>query len=313
MRRSGFLRLPLLALALIGVNFGGFAYAHLARSTAGNPFFGNQANADGLFPAYLVYWQQLTNVNLTDVAIYGDDFGRILLDATLASFGLLLISLVVSVAIGLSIGLLGVRVHPPGVRSWLLAIATVGLSTPGFFFGRLVVALSLLMIIYVPGASMPLPIQGFGWDAHLILPVIALSLRPTAQIGQIMAGLLVGELGRQYVMAARGRGLAEMRVVRHHALRNVWAPLAHALASTVRLMVGELIVVEWLFAWPGLGHLLAATLIPAQFASASVESRFLDPPLVASILTVFAAIFLITDLLTGQAAALADPRQRQAG
>ena len=60
MRRSGFLRLPLLALALIGVNFGGFAYAHLARSTAGNPFFGNQANADGLFPAYLVYWQQLT-------------------------------------------------------------------------------------------------------------------------------------------------------------------------------------------------------------------------------------------------------------
>ena len=313
MRRSGFLRLLLLALVLIGVNFGGFAYAHLARSTVGNPFFGNQADANGLVAAYLLYLQQLMTVNLTDGAIYGDDFGRIFLDAMLASLGLLLASLVVSVAIGFSIGLLGVRMHPPGVRSWLIVIATVGLATPSFFLGRLIVALFLLMILYVPGTSMPLPIQGFGWDVHLILPVMALSLRPTAQIGQIMAGLLASELSRQYVMAARGRGLSAVRVVRHHALRNVWAPLAHALAGTVRLMAGELVVVEWLFAWPGVGHLLAATLIPAQFASASVESRFLDPPLVASILTVFAALFIITDLLAGQAAALADPRQRQAG
>ena len=231
----------------------------------------------------------------------------------LASLGLLLASLAVSIVVGITIGLLGVRVRPPGVRGWLTAVTTVGLSTPSFFFGRLVVALFLLMIINVPGASMPLPIQGFGWDVHLVLPVIALSLRPTAQIGQIMAGLLAGELGRQYVTAARGKGLAEARVVRHHALRNVWAPVFQAMAGTVRLMVGELVVVEWLFAWPGLGYLLAATLIPAEFASASVESRFLDPPLVASILTIFAVVFVLTDLLAGQAAAMADPRQRQVG
>ena len=313
MRRSALLRLLLLIAVLAGANFGGFAYAYLARSTAGNPFFGNQADAGGLFPAYLVYVRQLATANLTDVAVYGDDFGRVLLDATLASLGLLLASLAVSIAIGMTVGLLGVRVRPPGVRGWLTAVTTVGLSTPSFFFGRLVVALFLLMIINVPGASMPLPIQGFGWDVHLILPVIALSLRPTAQIGQIMAGLLAGELGRQYVTAARGKGLPEARVVRHHALRNVWAPVFQAMAGTVRLMVGELVVVEWLFAWPGLGYLLAATLIPAEFASASVESRFLDPPLVASILTIFAVVFVLTDLAAGRAAALADPRQRQAG
>ena len=313
MRRSALLRLLLLIAVLVGANFGGFAYAYLARSTAGNPFFGNQADAGGLFPAYLIYVRQLATANLTDVAVYGDDFGRVLLEATLASAGLLLASLAVSIVIGITIGLLGVRVQPPGVRGWLTAVTTVGLSTPSFFFGRLVVALFLLMIINVPGASMPLPIQGFGWDVHLILPVIALSLRPTAQIGQIMAGLLAGELGRQYVTAARGKGLPEARVVRHHALRNVWAPVFQAMAGTVRLMVGELVVVEWLFAWPGLGYLLAATLIPAEFASASVESRFLDPPLVASILTIFAVVFVLTDLVAGRAAALADPSQRQAG
>ena len=313
MRRSALLRLLLLVAVLAGANFGGFAYAYLARSTAGNPFFGNQADAGGLFPAYVAYVRQISTASLTDVAVYGDDFGRVLLEATLASLGLLLASLAVSIVVGITIGLLGVRVRPPGVRGWLTAVTTVGLSTPSFFFGRLVVALFLLMIINVPGASMPLPIQGFGWDVHLVLPVIALSLRPTAQIGQIMAGLLAGELGRQYVTAARGKGLAEARVVRHHALRNVWAPVFQAMAGTVRLMVGELVVVEWLFAWPGLGYLLAATLIPAEFASASVESRFLDPPLVASILTIFAVVFVLTDLLAGQAAAMADPRQRQVG
>ena len=108
-----------------------------------------------------------------------------------------------------------------------------------------------------------------------------------------------------------GKGLTERRVIWHHALRNVWAPVAHALAGAVRLLVADLIVVEWLFGWPGLGFLMAATLIPAQVASAtSVEAGFLDPPLVASLLTIFAAVFLITDLLAGALARAADPRQR---
>lgn len=313
MRLAWLWRLFFLLAVLVGANFGGFTYAYLARSTAGNPFFGNQSDAGALLPAYLAYVEQVTSARLTNVAVYGDDFGRVLAQATVASLGLLTIALTVSIVFGITIGLLGVRVRPPGVRGWLTAVTTIGLATPSFFFGRLVVAIFFLMLLNLPGASMPLPIQGYGWDAHLILPVIALSLRPTAQIGQILAGLLAGELGRQYVVAARGRGLAEARVVRHHALRNVWAPIFQALAGTVRLLVGELVVVEWLFAWPGLGYLLAATLIPAEFASASVESRFLDPPLVASLLTIFAAIFLITDLVAGQSARLADPRQRVSG
>jgi ABC-type dipeptide/oligopeptide/nickel transport system permease component len=55
---------------------------------------------------------------------------------------------------------------------------------------------------------------------------------------------------------------------------------------------------------------MAATLIPAQLTSASVEARFLDPPLVASLITIFAAVFLLTDLIAGSLAHLADPRQR---
>ncbi len=304
------LRILLLLLLLAAANFGGYTYAFLARTISGNPFFARETQTGTLWSGYSHYVQGMLQGNFREVAVYQDDFFLILGRAAIASAGLLVLALVISVGLGLLIGLLGVRLNPPGVRDWLTGVSILGLSTPAFFIGRLGVALLLLLTIYARLGSVPLPIQGYGWDWHLILPLVALCVRPTAMIAQIVAGLLAGELGQQYIVAARGKGLAERRVIWHHALRNVWAPVAHALAGAVRLLVADLIVVEWLFGWPGLGFLMAATLIPAQVASATVDAGFLDPPLVASLLTIFAAIFLITDLLAGALARAADPRQR---
>ncbi len=304
------LRILLFLLLLAAANFGGYTYAFLARTISGNPFFARETQTGTLWSGYSHYVQGMVQGNFREVAVYQDDFFLILGRAAIASAGLLVLALVISVGLGLLIGLLGVRLNPPGVRDWLTGVSILGLSTPAFFIGRLGVALLLLLTIYARLGSVPLPIQGYGWDWHLILPLVALCVRPTAMIAQIVAGLLAGELGQQYIVAARGKGLAERRVIWHHALRNVWAPVAHALAGAVRLLVADLIVVEWLFGWPGLGFLMAATLIPAQVASATVDAGFLDPPLVASLLTIFAAIFLITDLLAGALARAADPRQR---
>lgn len=310
MAKKLLLRLLLLVLLVVVANFAGYAYAHLARTISGNPFFARETQTDALWPAYWNYLQGMAQGNFTAVAVYEEDFFVILGRATLASAGLLALALVISIGLGLAIGLLGVRLHPPSIRSWLTGSTILGLSTPSFFIGRLAVALLLLLTIYAQLGSLPLPIQGYGWDEHLVLPLLALVVRPTAQIAQVVAALLAGELGRQYIVAARGKGLSEHRVITHHAMRNVWAPAAQSIAGALRLLVAELIVVEWLFAWPGLGYLMAATLIPAQVASATVEARFLDPPLVASLIAIFAAVFLLTDLVAGSLAHLADPRQR---
>lgn len=310
MTRRFSLRLLLLLLSVVAANFGGYAYAHLARTLSGNPFFAREVQAGTLWSNYATYVQGMLQGNFTGVAVYRDDFFLVLGRAFVASAGLLALALVISVVSGLAIGLLGVRLHPPGIRGWLTGTTIFGLSMPSFFIGRLAVAVLLLLTIYAQMGGLPLPIQGYGWDAHLVLPLLALTVRPTAQIAQVVAALLAGELGQQYIVAARGKGLSERRVITHHALRNVWGPAAQSIAGAVRLLVAELIVVEWLFAWPGLGYLMAATLIPAQVASAAVEARFLDPPLVASLITIFAAVFLVTDLVTGSLAHLADPRQR---
>mgnify|MGYP000954331214 CR=1 FL=1 len=122
----------------------------------------------------------------------------------------------------------------------------------------------------------------------------------------LRAGAAAGAVG---VFLATSRPLRE-RLLLVDLGEGTVAVFALTMAGAVRLLVADLIVVEWLFGWPGLGFLMAATLIPAQVASATVDAGFLDPPLVASLLTIFAAIFLITDLLAGALARAADPRQR---
>jgi peptide/nickel transport system permease protein len=124
-----------------------------------------------------------------------------------ASLGLLVIALILSTLFGVLLGLLAVRNQPPSLRGWFTPFTSLGLAMPSFYIG----SLSVLAIVFVSMANGSadeklLPIRGFGWDAHLVLPVFALMLFPTVQIAQVTANLMVGELGKQYIIAARSFG-----------------------------------------------------------------------------------------------------------
>ncbi|MBP7962660.1 MAG: ABC transporter permease subunit [Caldilineaceae bacterium] len=298
------LLLPLLAVA----NFGGYAYAWLARTSMGNPFFATTNASDSLWPAYMDY---LTNLLRHGWAALPTMSERGMGGALAASGGLLLAAVMVSIGLGVLFALLGTRSRPPGIRGWLTAFTTLGLATPSFFIGVLVIALLLRGLIQGFFTAFPVPLNGFGWDVHLLLPILALSLRPTAQIAQLLAGRLAEEMGRPYVTTARSKGLRSRTQLLGHVMPNVWASLAQIIAGCVRLLVGELILVEKLFDWPGLGQLVANTLVPAQFASARIAATFLDPPLVATLLTLFAAVLLVLDGGAALLSRTADPRLRE--
>ena len=119
MARRLSLRLLLLLLLVAAANFGGYAYAHLARTLSGNPFFANEAPTGALWSNYGTYVQGMLSGNFTGVAVYQEDFFLVLGRATVASAGLLALALGISVVLGLAIGLLGVRLHPPSIRGWL--------------------------------------------------------------------------------------------------------------------------------------------------------------------------------------------------
>ncbi len=312
-------RLLLIPIALLIVNFLGFAYAHYAEPLrAAQTPFRRAEEPEPLLPAYRQYLNDLFNLNFSEqIAVPGEsraapvEMGEIIWNATKASAGLLMLALTISCIVGLFLGILAVRNQPPSIRRWLTAISTVGLSMPGFYIGSLLIfGIVFYLIRHGPGTEMPLPIDGYGWDAHLVLPTIALTIRPTVQFAQTTAGLLSGELDKQYVIAARSLGHTWRDIRTRYAMRNILAPVFLMIASLVRMIAGEMILIEWLFRWPGLGRLLAWTLVPPTLSNQTGSPIFLNPPVMATILTIIAALFLITDFMAAILVRIFDPRLR---
>jgi peptide/nickel transport system permease protein len=312
-------RLLLLPPALLLIHFLGFAYAIVGRwfNATRNPFFAPPEGPLPILPEYLAYAQ----------SALGGNFGKMpsgsietilgaLARTGAASLGLLGIVFALSVALGLIFGLSAVRIQPRGVVAWLIPASTVSLAMPSFYVGAILITATLFYLLWFaqPGSRFPLPLGGFGWDLHLVFPVTALTVRPTMQIAQASATLLAGELGKQYVVAARSIGASWFSIRWKHALRNVAAPLVIAISGSLRLLVAELILVESLFRWPGLGSLLADTLYAPQTATvfnpANAAPLFLDPPVVAAALTCIAALFMLIDLIASILTRYFDPRFR---
>lgn len=313
-------RLLIIPLLLLLVNFLGYAYAHYARPirAARTPYVQSE-EAGPLIPAYLDYLQTLINLDFGMELAMPDNsrtntpvtLGDTLKQATIASLGLLVISLSISVIVGLYLGFKATRNDPPDISHWLTVSSTIGLAMPSFYIGSLLIIGLIFYIIWRgPDSELLLPLSGFGWDVHLILPVLALMARPTFQLAQVTAGVLSAEIGKQYVIAGRSFGHTWRSIRLHFALRNVVAPVILTIAGLQRFLVGELIMIEWLFRWPGLGRILGWTLVPAQLTSSRGSPLFLNPPVMATVLTLIAALFLLTDFFAAVSVRYLDPRLR---
>ena len=309
-------RLAFIPVALLVVHCMGFAYAHFAGPirAARNPFLASLANPSPFLPTYESYLQNALHLDFGTVptgAAAEEPIVSVIGQASLASLGLTVTAWSLSVVLGLMIGLRAVRIDPPQVSNWLTVFSTIGLAMPSFYIGSLFVfGLFMYLVRGGYGTQLPLPMRGFGWDEHLVLPVLALMARPTVQIAHVTAELLVEELDKQYVVAARSLGHTWRSILGQKALRNILASVILSVAGSARLLVGELIVIEWLFVWPGLGRLLASALIPSTTSSPSQAPLFLNPPLVAAVLLVFAGAFLLTDLIAATMIRAVDPRLR---
>jgi peptide/nickel transport system permease protein len=302
-------RLALIPVALLLVNFLGYAYAHLVLPirAARIPYLSTLLDPGPLLPSYLDYFQSALHLEFGTLPGQEETIAQIIVEASKASAGLLAIALTLSIVLGLSLGIEAVRVEPRRISRWLTLLTTTGLAMPSFYIGSLLLLAAFYYMLRQRGDS-PFPLWGFGWDLHLVLPTLALLARPTVQIAQMTAGLLETELGKRHIRTARSVGHLWQVIRRRHALRNIMAPVVLSIAASARLLMGELILVEWLFKWPGLGNLFAASLVPAQTNVGSGSVLFLNPPVVATVLTAFAAFFLLIDLVAAVLVRVLDPR-----
>jgi peptide/nickel transport system permease protein len=304
-------RLSLILLALWLANFFGFAYAHLVLPIRASriPYLAAQVSSEPLLPAYAAYLGGALRLEFGTLPGEDQTIGAAILGASATSLGLLTLALALSVALGLALGLRAVRMKTQTTSRWLTLLSTIGLAMPSFYVGSILITAAFFYILHREEGPSFLT-WGFGWDHRLVLPALALMARPTVQIAQVTAGLLEEELGKRHVVVARSVGHPWHVIRQRHALRSILAPVILTIVGASRLLMGELILVEWLFRWPGLGQLFAQALVPGQGSQSLGSSLFLNPPVVATVLTVFAALFLLTDLIASILVRAADPRLR---
>lgn len=213
------------------------------------------------------------------------------------SLGLLGLSLALATVAGVVLGIRAAT-HSDANRSLTILLASiVGVSAPSFFVA-LILQLLALQWTRTTGSRL-LPLGGFGWDKHVILPMLVLAARPIAQITRVTY-LSVGEaLGQDFVRTARSKGLHGYQVLLVHTLRNAAVPILTTVGLSLRFSLSSLPVVEFFFGWPGAGF----TLLNA------ISSN--DVSLTIALLLSLGALFIVINVLLEGAYRLIDPRLRE--
>jgi len=174
------------------------------------------------------------------------------------TLGLLALSLLFSACIGVPLGVVAASRRNDAGGLALVIFSVAGMSLPSFFTA-LLLQLLIIRFVRVFGVAI-IPVGGFGWDAHIILPALVLAARPIAQTARITYVKVRGILDEDYIRTAYSKGLPWRRVLMRHAMRNAAIPILTTLTVSLRFSLSSLPIVEYFFAWPGAGFILLKTI-----------------------------------------------------
>jgi peptide/nickel transport system permease protein len=186
---------------------------------------------------------------------------------------------------------------------WADHVATVfsylGISVPEFYWGLVLILVFGSYFHLLPTSGAVDLADGVGnYLSHLVLPIITLTLTSLAHVSRLTRSSMIEALDSNYVKVARARGMPERVVIIRHALRNALLPTITVLAQDFGFLIGGIVAVETIFAYPGLGRLLIF----------SLERQ--DLPLMQSAILVLTAVYCLANLGADLLYGIANPRIR---
>ena len=234
-------------------------------------------------------------------SVFRGDFGqsfqyrapalRVVLERLAATVQLALAAMAITVAVGVTLGIVAAVRRGTGYDYASTVLAVLGQSLPNFWLG--------IMLILLFGVALRwLPTSGFESWRHLILPSVTLAAFPMALVARLTRSSMLEILGRDFIRTGRAKGLAERAVILRHALRNAAVPLLTVLGLQIGTLLGGAVITESVFAWPGMGKLV----VDAIF--------FRDFPVVQTVLILSATLFVVINLLVDLLYTVIDPRIR---
>jgi peptide/nickel transport system permease protein len=303
-------RLLQLVPTALGVSILVFFLIHLVPGDPARTILGNQAtdqrvaalrHAWGLdrpLPVqYEKFMARIAHGNLGDSLFYNVSAGHLVLQrlpVTLWLIGLgALLSMVIAVPLAAVAATRRDRIPDHVVR----AVPLVGLGFPPFWVG---IVLLLVLALHL-GRPFPVGGYGHGFAGHLhsmFLPALTVALGIAPILVRSLRASLLEVLDSEFVTTARSKGIPERRVLVRHALRNAIISTVSVLGVNIGFLVGGTLVVEQVFALPGVGQLMINSIFQRDF------------PVVQAVTLVFSVMVVLVYLLTDVAHALLDPRVR---
>jgi peptide/nickel transport system permease protein len=187
---------------------------------------------------------------------------ELIFDRLFATMLLMVCTIVIAVGFGIVLGLVAAM----GLNTWrdtaISIFALITYATPLFWVGLMLIVVFSLNLRWFPTSGMENFAMFYeGWDRvwdiahHLVLPTITLSLFYLALYTRLMRASMLEQSGQDYVITARAKGVTENRIMFVHVLRNALLPVVTMAGVQVGALIGGSVIVESVFAWPGLGML----------------------------------------------------------
>lgn len=154
-----------------------------------------------------------------------------------------------TIVLGIAVGVVTAVKHGSAFDRITMGFTITGYTVPNFVFGILLIYIFSLKLRLMPSGSV-------GTWKHMVLPTIAMAVGPTASVARLTRSSLLDVIRQDYLDSARAKGVQEWMVIFKHALRNALIPVITILGAQLSHIIGGSVVVETVFAWPGIGTLI---------------------------------------------------------
>ncbi|MDP9431937.1 MAG: ABC transporter permease [Actinomycetota bacterium] len=298
------------AVVLLGVTVVVFALVHLVqgdpiRRSLGTSFdpetyaaLRERAGFDK--PLLQQYVSYLGNALTGDLGVSfrsGEPVTVILFERLPATLTLAIAALVVALVIAVPLGVVSAVRQGSRTDRAATVVSQVGVSLPDFWMAILFILLFAGALGWFPASGYESPLgDPIGWLHHVTLPALTIGLVSGSILTRFVRSAVLESLGQDYTRTARSKGLSEGVVVRRHVLRNALVPIVTVTGVQLASLLGGVIVIEVIFAWPGLGRLTLDAVLARDY------------PVMQGSVLLFAAMFLLVNLIVDLLYAALDPR-----
>jgi peptide/nickel transport system permease protein len=216
------------------------------------------------------------------------------LPATLSLAGA---SILVALLIAVPLGLVSALRPRSVVDAGATFLSQIGISVPEFWMGIMLILFFGAYLDWLPvGGYVGLTEDPLGWASHLLLPAVTVGVVSGSILTRFVRSSVLESLGQDFTRTAHAKGLVERVVLGRHVVRSALVPVVTVTGVQLAYLLSGVVVVEVVFAWPGLG----------QLALQAVESR--DYPVLQGAVLLFAVFFLLVNLVVDLLYAALDPR-----